>query len=203
MYYKILDQVFQQDEVFASKRIIEQLDNFIREQTELGFSYLNPYKFSTYSKITLKESVQLFLFFTENNFLFSPQFFIDCPYCVGEDIKIENYDKFIDCEECRKSFDLESLKEKVYVMFKLNDFIEIPNNKKTYSLNDPNSTFEILQNTPPSLKKAYPLSSESEKEDKGNNNYVSFSELEEFNEINGNNISDSASNLADDIFKDD
>lgn len=200
MYYKILEKVFQQDELFIEKNTVELLDDFIREQTDLGFRYLNPYKFSNLSNITLKKTIQIFLFFTNEDSLFKPQVFIDCPNCTGETIHVQDGDEYLYCEECRDDFTFESLKEKLYIMFTLNDFIEIPDVKKRYTRHNPNSTFDIIQGSSDSLKKDYPLSSNKVNEDKGYNEYPSYAEVEDANILNGKQLSKSMDNLIDSIF---
>lgn len=211
MYYEILKKAYDNSIILQEKtiKIIDLLDEFIRSETKHGFEYFHPYKFSMFYNMSTKESIQIFLSLTDPGKLFKLTTFVDCPQCVGQRLNFndDSLDGMIYCEECRKDYLKENLKERIYVYFSLNDNIHIPIEKLSFSIYNPNSTFDIINSMSNDLKKDSPLSSSTKAnellavendsfEDKGQiNTRISFNEIEKYNINNGESISSSVRQL--------
>jgi hypothetical protein len=174
MYYERLEKHFKENQDLNEKyssRIIEKLDDFIRDELQNGYSFLNPYKFAFEESIGLEDSLKIFLAYTNDvdeneeieERLFQIEPFVDCPTCTGIELRIlpQGFidEGYIFCEDCRREYILKHFEKHIYYKFKLNDGVSPPEQKRVLDKYDPNLTSEVIKRMSDSLKGESLLSS--------------------------------------------
>lgn len=160
MYYKRLIEIYHESDCHLtfSERLLEQFDNFIRDEKKTDRNYLNPYRFALATNISVADSIKFFLYFTGEKKLLIALPFIDCftPNCTGSRIFLNECEGIeegvLSCEHCGREYLLEEVKKFILLYFKLKPEIQIPQNQMHLTATDPNSTFNILEGLPDILK---------------------------------------------------
>ncbi|MGG0890296.1 hypothetical protein [Cytobacillus horneckiae] len=209
MSYKKYVTEFQNTEISKAypNDILNTLFKFIKDEISFGYYFINPYKFAFEAKINVHLSIQLFLFFTKDDSLFTVESFVDCPKCTGKRLSL-NPDEIVDtniiiCEDCNSEYLIDDLKNSLYIYFKLNiDYNELDDLVITDNF-DTNSTYDVIKRLNGNLKGESPSSSNAENLnnrtiDEGE--YPSGVKIEEIIDNNKNDegeiLSDSAQRLS-------
>jgi hypothetical protein len=169
MFYERLSNIFKMYDLqdLFPEISVDEFADFIIRQTRNGNKLISPYKFAFEQDITVKQCVKFFIYYCGENGIFDILYYFDCSRsgCIGTRIYIDNIDEaaneIIRCEECGKSYQYNTYKNFIKVLFKLKPGISIPKESISIERNDPNSTFEALRELPPHLKQESPSSSVS------------------------------------------
>ncbi|MCM3452788.1 hypothetical protein M3685_02350 [Heyndrickxia oleronia] len=163
MYYEKFVKDFKESDFSNNypKDILSNLFQFLKDEYNHGYEFLNPYKFAIDSGISDEKSIQLFLFFTDKDKLFNVEPFIDCPRCTGKRLSLSPEEildgEIIYCDDCKKEYLASNLQNHLYLYFKINDSFTIPENLKEERF-DPHSTLDIWNRLNDNLKEESPSS---------------------------------------------
>lgn len=164
MYYQKLSRIYKEANLqdHFPKISIEKFDEFIRNQLRLGSKFISPYKFAHQQNLTVKDSVQFFIYFTGEDGLFEISTYFDCSSSACSSTRVyvdlNDMDEKVICDECGKSFPPTTFKNYIKVLFKLKDTVSIPKEVMRIEKKDSTSTFEALLELPPHLKLNSPSS---------------------------------------------
>ncbi|MFD9627700.1 hypothetical protein [Peribacillus muralis] len=214
MYYEKYEAEFQNSDLSKKypKHILSNLKEYIKEELCNGYEYINPYKFALDYGLTDEESLQLFLFLTDDDKLFKVEPFVDCPICTGKRLSLlpENHidENVIYCDDCNKEYQLSNMKNSLYFYFRLNKLLIVSQDERISEDFDPHSSFEIWKRLNGNLKGKSPSSSAAKlsdnfSNDEGDKKQVPGVTLEELVKNNSDNkgkqISDSTHELTNNL----
>ncbi|MFC4323665.1 hypothetical protein [Litchfieldia salsa] len=157
MYYKRLTDIFNKNNLqdLYPELSIRGVDLFLRAQVSKGNRFISPYQFALDKDISVVESVKFFMYITGDEGLLDVIYYFECSRTSCHDSRIymteENINN-LQCEECGRPYDLQTVQKYIKVIFKLKDTISIPQDIKIMERIDPNSAYDALKDLPPHLK---------------------------------------------------
>lgn len=210
MYYEKLEKLYNESDLSKDFdiKILDDFDNFIRDEIQHGYQYLNPYKFALDFELTVESSIKIFLTFTDDDKILRAEPFVDCINCPGKSLQVNtntllDNDNYIFCEDCGNYFHLDQIKRNIYIYFKLNDNIFVPENKQPFDKVDPNSTYDLLNRLNGNLKVKSPSASVDIEDSVAEGAIKAAAKLDEIKSYNhdteGNPLSSSVSRLEQDL----
>ena len=210
MYYKKLEKLYRESNIEKEFGIslLVYFDNFLRDEIQHGYQYFNPYKFALDYGLSVEDSIKIFLTFTDEDKIFKAEPFVDCNNCSGKklpfnlELLLKN-DNFICCEDCGECYEKGEIEKDLYIYFKLNANITMPDEKQQVHEYDLNSTYDLLQRMDSHLKSESPSTTFKNKSSQVEGEFQSGVPIKEIKTLNtnieGKPRSESLSNLEQDL----